>query len=186
MRHIPANRGPDHTGSGTDPLAAPLAFAQGLDFQRYTAPWRPSLGSARLRFGPALERSFETATQAARVRELRLTITLSVVFYLLTIATDRVLVPDIGWLGTALRLCTVPVWAVLVLFAHRFSAGLREGYAVSLATFAVLLLAAIAFFSTRTTRCASAAPAQARQSRSRARSAWCSPTPTSASAWPGR
>jgi hypothetical protein len=86
MRSFPDNR--SHDSTGPDPVGALPALAQEPDFLRYDARWRVSLGSARLRFGPALERSFEVTTQRTRARELRLTISLSVGFYLVTIATD--------------------------------------------------------------------------------------------------
>lgn len=137
MRSFTDNR--RHYSTGPDPVDAPPELAQDLDFLRYDARWRVSLGSARLRFGPELERSFEVTTQRTRAREMRLTISLSVGFYLVTIATDQVLVLDIGWLGMFLRLAVMPPWALFTISAHRFSA-VREGYAVSQATFAVLLL----------------------------------------------
>src|SRR3954471_9830007 len=62
---------------------------------RYGMEWRTDGQAAILKFAPEIEQRFEADTRGARIRELQLTISFGLGFYLLTSVTHFIFVPDL-------------------------------------------------------------------------------------------
>jgi diguanylate cyclase (GGDEF)-like protein len=113
------------------------------EIARYVADWRLNRRAAILRFTEAVEERFEDDTRGIRARELQLTMTLALGFYLVTALTDIVLVPDIGLTGLVMRTFgSLPI-LLTILFSSKLKGRSREVFVTFAAIFAVVLLATV-------------------------------------------
>lgn len=104
---------------------------------RTFAPWFPR----------QLEDKFNADTSEARARDLGFTISLGCLFYFLSTLTDFAFAPDIGLQGFAVRLATLPLFAVMLVFGPKLRPTCRELMVAALSIVAVATLAAIPFLS---------------------------------------
>ena len=100
-----------------------------------------------LSFPADLERIFREDTAADRIKELRLTITIGVIIFVLMAALDPILVEDIGWLGVAMRLLIAPILLYLVVNLSTLPYAVREWLIAITATVALLVMTSIAVLS---------------------------------------
>ncbi len=112
------------------------------EIQRYAA-WRLNRRAATLKFAEDIERHFEVDTRAARMYELRLTLSLSVGFYLATTVLDSVFVPDLGITGLVMRICAAQLLLFFIFAGAKLSYRHREMLITFTATVAVIVLATI-------------------------------------------
>jgi diguanylate cyclase (GGDEF)-like protein len=125
----------------------PVALLIDDEIKRHTSPWRSNWHSAILSFVPAIEKEFENGTRAARARELRFSVALGLILFLLTTITDFVFVPDLRLNAFLMRLIVAPFFLLFILTGSKLSARVREALAVATAIFAIVVLATITAIS---------------------------------------
>jgi len=114
---------------------------------RYGMEWRTDGQAAILKFAPEIEQRFEADTRVARSRELQLTMTFGVGFYLLTSVSDFIFVPDLGATAYVMKAINVPLLLVPALFGSKMSAWFREIVVLFVSIVAISSLATMAAVS---------------------------------------
>jgi diguanylate cyclase (GGDEF)-like protein len=114
---------------------------------RYGMEWRADGQAAILKFAPEIEHRFEADTRVVRTRELQLTMSFGLGFYLLTSVTDFIFVPDLVVAAHVAKAFNLPLLLIPILFGSKLSVRAREMVVVLVAITAITSLATIAAMS---------------------------------------
>jgi diguanylate cyclase (GGDEF)-like protein len=118
-----------------------------VEIVRYGMEWRTDGQAAILKFAPEIEQRFEADTHVARCRELQLTMSFGLGFYLLTSVADFIFVPDLVAAAHLVKALNAPLLLIPILIGHKLSARALEIVAVLVAISAITSLATIAAIS---------------------------------------